>query len=557
MSSTTGPADDEWRKVAAKYQVRNAAKIPEEWRLPESILSTISENNPLNVLHVPRTCGILSDAEVAITEDFSAVELVRKMADAQLSSLEVTQAFCKRAAIAQQLVNCLTETFFDLAFERAKFLDLYLLEHGKPMGSLHGLPISLKDGFNIKGIPSTLGYLSFLKHPLPDKNCPLVDTLLSLGAVLYVKTNIPQTLMTADSHNNLFGRTLNPLNLTLTSGGSSGGEGALVALRGSLIGVGTDIAGSVRIPALCCGTYSLKGSVGRIPFGSVTSATRAGSPGVLASAGPLTTSAEDLRLFLSAVLGPGKPWEIDSTSLCAPWREFPQQSRPLHIGFILQDEAQPVSPPIVRALKTAVRLLEDTGHKVSTLQQFPSLQAAYQLCWRFFDIDPQKTSMRHIIDGKEPFVPSVQHAIAAKVRQQSAGPESGPLEMDELFEMTHQRSVLRQEWNDIFVKNGFDAILLPSNTTPAPPHDMYETAIYTALANLLDYPASIIPFLKADKTVDVADAKFPSYDPDVEHGAPCSIQLMTRTLREEELVDVTEIVDKVLQSRSTIGHTKL
>lgn len=149
----------------------------------------------------------------------------------------------------------MTEVFYDDALDRARQLDDLYAKTGKLQGPLHGLPISVKDSFNIKGHQSTVGYAKFLAIPVSKTNSPLIDMLLDAGAVLYVKTNIPQTMMTGDSENNIFGRTLNPHNTLLTAGGSSGGEGALVSFRGSVLGVGTDIAGSIRIPALCCGIY--------------------------------------------------------------------------------------------------------------------------------------------------------------------------------------------------------------------------------------------------------------------------------------------------------------
>ena len=120
---------------------------------------------------------------------------------------------------------------FEDAIKRGEYLDQYLAEHKKPVGPLHGVPISLKDMFNYVGVASTSGYVSFLDNPLPKSNSPLVDILLGLGAILYCKTNIPQTMMTGDSQTNIFGRTLNPHKLSLGAGGSSGGEGALVAIR--------------------------------------------------------------------------------------------------------------------------------------------------------------------------------------------------------------------------------------------------------------------------------------------------------------------------------------
>ena len=115
---------------------------------------------------------------------------------------------------------------------------------GKPVGPLHGLPISLKDNFNLAGLDSTVGFVSHIGDPAAH-DATLAQLLADAGAVFYVKTNVPTAMMIAESVNNVFGRTVNPLNRRLTSGGSSGGESALIAFKGSPWGVGTDIGGSV------------------------------------------------------------------------------------------------------------------------------------------------------------------------------------------------------------------------------------------------------------------------------------------------------------------------
>ena len=150
--------------------------------------------------------------------------------------MQVATAFCKRAAIAQQLTNCLTEIFFDRALASARRLDDYLEKHGKTIGPLHGLPISLKDQFDISGIELTMGYAAYLGR-VSDEDACLVSLLEDAGAVLYVRTNVPQTLMLDHTENWIFGRTHNPHNVKLSPGGSSGGEGALIALKGSVLGV--------------------------------------------------------------------------------------------------------------------------------------------------------------------------------------------------------------------------------------------------------------------------------------------------------------------------------
>ncbi len=227
-----------WQKRTQRYREAAAAKIPEAWRLRPEFTADLGPTSSKSVLDVPEKCGILTDRELDITTKYDAVALLEKLAKSELSSLDVTTAFCKRAAIAQQLTCCLTETFFDQGIERAKYCDEYLASHKKTLGPLHGLPISIKDSFNVKGIPSTIGFVSFLDHGPAKDDAALVKVLLAQGAVLYTKTNVPQSLMTGDSENNVFLRVLNPNKLLLGAGGSSGGEGALLAMKGSPIGVG-------------------------------------------------------------------------------------------------------------------------------------------------------------------------------------------------------------------------------------------------------------------------------------------------------------------------------
>ena len=130
--------------------------IPEGWRLSASIL----ENAPKNALSTIRTCNILTPQELAWTEVQDATELLALLARREVTSTQLTTAFCKRAAIAQQLTKCLTEIFFERALKRAKELDEHLEKTGKVVGPLHGLPVSIKDRFDIEGVDSTFGSFS-------------------------------------------------------------------------------------------------------------------------------------------------------------------------------------------------------------------------------------------------------------------------------------------------------------------------------------------------------------------------------------------------------------
>lgn len=177
MAAST--ADSAWKDKAARKRDFEASKIPQEWALAPAFL-TGNEHSDLNVMDIPAQCGILSPAELEITERYSAISLAKAVQSGALSAAAVALAFCKRAAIAQQVTNCLTETFFDDAIKRGHYLDGFLAENKRPVGPLHGVPISLKDMINYKGIPSTLGLVSFLDHPPAAQNCPLVEILLDL-----------------------------------------------------------------------------------------------------------------------------------------------------------------------------------------------------------------------------------------------------------------------------------------------------------------------------------------------------------------------------------------
>ncbi|KAL1863254.1 hypothetical protein Plec18170_000086 [Paecilomyces lecythidis] len=492
----------DWQEVVAEKRAEVASKLPQEWKLPSTILENVSPNSNINVIDIPRTCGLLSDKELDITEKYDGVALLEKIASKELSSSEVTLAFCKRAAIAHQVTNCLTEMFFDVAVERAKFLDDYLEKEGKPIGPLHGLPIR---------------------------------------AVLYVKTNIPQTLMTADSDNNVFGKVMkNPHKLSLTAGGSSGGEGALVAMRGSVIGVGTDIAGSIRIPALCCGTFGFKPTTNRIPYGGQAAPSKAGSPGIVACAGPLTNSPRDARLFLENVIN-SKPWDLDYAVVAVPWQVIPLK-KPLAIGIISQDPSVPVTPPVLRSIQSAAEKLATAGHSVTTLTHFPSFKELSDLSWSYFDLDNEGTGFKHIHASGEPMVSSVKMLY-------SPPPEGRRVRvLEEVFEMNQKRNQAKADWNQIFVDGKFDILIAPGNASTALPHDTYGQAPYTVMWNLVDYPACVIPYLRADKSVDVASSDLPTYDPEAIHGAPCSIQIVGRHMQDEALMNAVEIVAGVLDA---------
>jgi amidase len=257
-----------WQSLAEAKLASINESIPSQWRLATT--PSAGEQRDVTGDFIAKS---LSKREVEITET-DAVHIVEKTCTGQWSAEEVILAFCHRASLAHQLTSCLHETFFDAAVEDAKKLDKHYAQHKGPIGPLHGLPVSLKDQFHVKGVETTMGYVGWIGTFMGKRGTgqekvyesEMVKELRALGAILYCKTSVPHSLMSGETVNNIIGYTTNPKNQNLSAGGSSGGEGALISLKGSPIGFGTDIGGSIRIPAAFCGLYGLRPSAGRLPY---------------------------------------------------------------------------------------------------------------------------------------------------------------------------------------------------------------------------------------------------------------------------------------------------
>jgi amidase len=281
----------------------------------------------------------------------------------------------------------LHEIFFDAAIADAQRLDTYFNENKKPVGPLHGLPVSLKDQFHVKGVETTMGYVGWIGTFQGIKDDPrrcvfeseLVKELRALGAVLYCKTSTPTTLMCPETVNNIVGYTWNPKNRHLSCGGSSGGEGALVALRGSAGGFGTDIGGSVRIPACFNGLYAIRPSCGRIPYEGAANSMD-GQNSILSAIGPLAPTVGALKLLFKSILSQ-QPWLHDPLALELPWRDEMEEQTlalieasasgqgKLAFGIMYDDGIVRPQPPVARALRIMAELLQRLGHKARRLQK--------------------------------------------------------------------------------------------------------------------------------------------------------------------------------------------
>ncbi|KAJ5711795.1 hypothetical protein N7488_005951 [Penicillium malachiteum] len=604
-------AEPPYIAIAQRKQAALAASIPAQWKLPEHLIpagmltpaESITEGpkqyGRVNVMNIPRTCGLLTLKELDITEKYDVRALVLAMTDSKLTVEEVVEAFCKRAAISHQLTRCLTEPLFDRALNRARELDEHLRRTGTPVGPLHGLPVSVKDSFNVKGVDTSVGLAALAFQPATS-NAPLVDLLESLGAVVIAKTNIPQTLATLDSCNNLFGRTLNPLNRQWTAGGSTGGEGVLIAMRGSMVGFGTDIGGSIRVPAMCQGIYGFKPSEGRVPFGGQGGG---GIPGksrmsIQAVAGPIARSVADLGAVMAEIVPRAELFGEDCIPGFWPTPSVPATLSPprnFTIGILKTDGLVTPLPPITRVLDEVAQILRRTpGVEVVDIPTPPAMRKCQAVAGGLMGIDGGFNTLDLLESMGESLMPW-------HLQQGKFGPKRGkPLDIFQVADLQARRSELEREllkmWTlGLSPERRVDAIICPMAGHPVPPLDSYKGVGYTSSFVLLDYPAGNLPirsFTESDLELGRAmDApllggwdkmnrqlckSFP-YPTDllssctlliitgdekitdrrVYLDSPLSVQIVTPKQRDYELFQAMEIVDRAVQRHVNTAQAKL
>lgn len=525
---------EKWEEIGAAKRKALLDSIPKEWLIPDDIKPPDSQ---LDVTDFPEKSGWFTPKELEITNT-SAGELVSKLAKGYYTSTEMTLAFCKRAAAAHQLLNCLSEVLFDSALKTAKALDTHLKGTGKPKGPLHGLPISMKDNFNIIGVDSTVGFASLVNQPA-TYNATLIDILTAAGAVLYVKTNVPTAMMIAESVNNVYGRTVNPLNRSLTSGGSSGGESALIAFGGSPLGVGTDIGGSLRIPAACTGIFTLRPSFGRFPTLRCRSGL-AGQEAVQSVNGPMARSLGDCVLFAEAVVG-SEPWRLDPRCLPIPWRVVPEM-KTLKLGVMWNDGMVMPTPPVRRALEETVKKIQAAGHEIVEWKP-EGHEKAIKMLGRMFTADGGKSVKKLLESANEPLRPEMQHYGTAE--------EMGTYDM---WQLHLERTEFCKQYLDRWNAAGIDGILSPTTPYASVEHGNFKHVGYTGIFNILDYscvsfPCGITAHRDLDKVPadhgplsDVCAHVQGTYNEDAVHDMPVNLQIVARRLEDEKVLAMTQTI---------------
>lgn len=287
-------------------------------------------------------------------------------------------------------------------------------------------------------------------------------------------------IQASDTHNNLFGRTSNPCRPGLTAGGTSGGEAALIALRGSVLGIGTDNAGGIRVPSLCCGLTGFKPSCRRIPFGGQAYPGRRGSFGILPAAGPICHTVRDAQYFMSSVLQYDS-WTLDEDTLSVPWVQ-PSTSTVKRFGVIFEDPRYPLHPAVLRTFQEALQKLSVAGHQLLPLTNLLPVDIIYTTAltsMTILNMDPEKTPYGFVARGGEPLVPSVSAIIMPELSKMKPN-------INGVFNLNNDISKFRSMFREVFVHNNLDGILMPVYQATAVEHDKIGVPAYAVLANILD-----------------------------------------------------------------------
>jgi len=411
-------------------------------------------------LPIERTAAGAPRPAAPALEFASAVAAAAAIREKQISSLELTQQVFARIDKYNPKLNCFAYQLRDDALARAKQAD-EAQAHGKSLGVLHGVPIHVKESFAVAGHPCTWG-IPALKDTKAPQNSEAVARLLGAGGVLLGATNVPINLGDWQSYNAIYGTTNNPWDVTRSPGGSSGGTASALASGLGYLSVGSDIGGSIRVPAHFCGIYGHKPTLDLVSLQGHSPGGRPEAPGfstLLAVGGPLARSAEDLLLAMNILGGPegydrkAWTWQLPAARHDA-LREF-------RVGYVLDDAYCPVTPDTKATLEKTIQALEKTGAKLRPgwPEQFKieELYATYM-----FLLDAFMLSV----------LPPAEQEAVRKTTAGSAETPSGFRAFADWQRQNLTRLAFRQRWQAYF--DEVDVFLSPVAFMPTFPHDHSE-----------------------------------------------------------------------------------
>lgn len=326
----------------------------------------------------------------------SAAALGRRIRARAVSPVEAVEAYLRRVESVNPRLNAVVALAPD-ALERAREAEA-AVARGEARGALHGVPLTVKDTIDVRGMTAACGS-RVRAGRVPEEDAPAVARLRAAGAIIVGKTNCPEFALDYTSENPVYGRTNNPHDLARTPGGSSGGCAAAVAARMTAGSLGSDLAGSVRIPAHFCGVLALKPTAGRVPGGG-QSPPSSGLHSLGATPGPLARTVEDLRLFFRVLTGRTSASELEGDAA----RDDDDNAgvgrlKGTRVAFYADAGAVPASAETRAAVGDAARALAAAGAEVFEAVP-PGVGGATELWLSLFEYATQRF-IRGVYEGRE------------------------------------------------------------------------------------------------------------------------------------------------------------
>lgn len=400
-----------------------------------------------------------SDGEIAFA---SSTELVRLIRRKQISALELTQLYIDRIERVDKALNAVVVRDFERALQAAKLADRMLVQ-GKPMGPLHGVPVTIKESFEIAGLPTTWG-VPEQRAQVASQDAAVVTRLKAAGAIFMGKTNVPLRLADWQTYNDIYGTTNNPWDVARSPGGSSGGSAAALAAGLTGLEFGSDVGGSIRNPSHFCGVYGHKPTYGIIPTTGHNPLGVISAPDINV-VGPMARSAEDLQLALGAVAGPDM-FASPGRALTLPEPKV-RTLRGLRVAIWPRQESVPTSVEVSDRVEQVGKALARAGAVVSDAAR-PDV-APGDLHDTYLNLLASSGLTNLPADfyaGNQRFAarldPADRSALAVLSRARV-------LDHRAWSDYNEARTRYRLRWRAFF--NDWDVLVCPIHATPAFPHD--------------------------------------------------------------------------------------
>jgi aspartyl-tRNA(Asn)/glutamyl-tRNA(Gln) amidotransferase subunit A len=458
------------------------------------------------------------NTELIYSDATNLAELIRTR---EVSPVEVMQAHLDRIATVNPKVNAIV-TIADTALKSAKEAEAAVLRGGG-LGPLHGVPFTVKDSIDTAKVPTQRGSLIF-KGRTPETDATSVARMKKAGAILLAKTNLPEFSYGIESDNLLTGRSKNPWNLDLTPGGSSGGESAAIAAGMSPLGLGTDLAISVRGPAAHTGIVSLKATHGRVPMTGIWPRV----PRRFWHVGPMARSIRDLSLAFSQLAGPDGQDGYSSSAIPFDNGIGGSNQRPLRVGWLVQPGFGSVDREVAATVEAAAEALKDFGHTVDSVR-IPALE-------RDFALDV--FSRLHVLEMK----PAVLEATAGRGEDEISYMAKFVLSlpdtpMKEYVDAEQAAERLKDGYAEYFHK--YDVLLTPVLPTPSFKHGQTELLIDGQTVDVMGIMSATSP-LNVTGLPGVSMRFGTSHN-----GMPVAVQIVGSWQAESTILHIASLLEQV------------